>query len=211
MLTLDAKLQDKRAAAAAEAGRVAAEQQRIRFEQMQSSAGAAVVEAARFRWVWVRVWLVRLARGMDGHIACRRCNLLCTLAANASLCRQLREGHKRSCERRQADRLAHAQAAAAEARALTATWQRALSQQRHERDAKQRQCDTDHQRGLQQAGADMEALTIRRKAAVAAQRQHEKQAVTAARGQHGGSSPGKEQAGEEQLEQEQQDSSFKLS
>jgi hypothetical protein len=42
---LDAKYQ----AAAAEEARLAAEQKRIRFEQMQNAAGASAVEAARFK------------------------------------------------------------------------------------------------------------------------------------------------------------------
>jgi hypothetical protein len=49
VLTLDVKLQGKRAAAAAEAERLAAERARIRFEQMQAAVGAGQVEEARFR------------------------------------------------------------------------------------------------------------------------------------------------------------------
>jgi hypothetical protein len=48
-LKLSDRLDAKHEAAAAEAARLAAEQKRIRFEQMQNAAGAAAVEAARFR------------------------------------------------------------------------------------------------------------------------------------------------------------------
>lgn len=48
-LALADRLDAKHQAAAAEAARLAAEQKRIRFEQMQNAAGASAVEAARFR------------------------------------------------------------------------------------------------------------------------------------------------------------------
>eukprot|EP00878_Enallax_costatus_P034025 GHUV01037628.1.p1 GENE.GHUV01037628.1~~GHUV01037628.1.p1 ORF type:complete len:413 (+),score=188.89 GHUV01037628.1:792-2030(+) len=48
-LALADRLDAKHAAAAAEAARIAAEEKRIKFEQMQNAAGAAVVEANKFR------------------------------------------------------------------------------------------------------------------------------------------------------------------
>ncbi|KAI8467452.1 MAG: hypothetical protein J3K34DRAFT_481220 [Monoraphidium minutum] len=48
-LCLAARLEAKRGAAAAERARVAAEEKRVRHQQMQSAAGAAAVEAARLR------------------------------------------------------------------------------------------------------------------------------------------------------------------
>lgn len=50
-LALADRLAAKHEAAAAEAARLAAERKRIAFEQMQNAAGAAAVEAARFRSV----------------------------------------------------------------------------------------------------------------------------------------------------------------
>lgn len=49
VLELHEKLQAKRSAAAAERARVAAEEKKIRFEQMQAAAGAAVVEENKFK------------------------------------------------------------------------------------------------------------------------------------------------------------------
>jgi hypothetical protein len=51
-LALSDRIEAKHAAAAAEAARVAAEERRLKFEQMQLAAGEAVVEAKRFRWVF---------------------------------------------------------------------------------------------------------------------------------------------------------------
>jgi lipocalin len=48
-LALSDRIEAKHAAAAAEAARVAAEERRLKFEQMQLAAGEAVVEAKRFR------------------------------------------------------------------------------------------------------------------------------------------------------------------
>ncbi|KAJ9512903.1 hypothetical protein QJQ45_029115 [Haematococcus lacustris] len=49
VLELNAKLEAKRAATAAEAARIAAETKRIRFEQMQQAAGALALEENKFR------------------------------------------------------------------------------------------------------------------------------------------------------------------
>jgi len=49
VLHLHGKLEAKRAAASAEKARIAAEQKKIKFEQMQQSAGAAAVEENKFR------------------------------------------------------------------------------------------------------------------------------------------------------------------
>lgn len=49
VLVLHESLEAKRAAAAAEKARIAAEVKKIRFEQMQAAAGAAAVEEAKFR------------------------------------------------------------------------------------------------------------------------------------------------------------------
>jgi hypothetical protein len=49
-LALSDRIEAKHAAAAAEAARVAAEERRLKFEQMQLAAGEAVVEAKRFRY-----------------------------------------------------------------------------------------------------------------------------------------------------------------
>ncbi len=49
VLVLHGRLEEKRAASAAEKARVAGETKRIRFEQMQQAAGAAAVEANKFR------------------------------------------------------------------------------------------------------------------------------------------------------------------
>lgn len=48
-LELADRLNARHAATAAEAARIAAEEKRIKFEQMQNAAGAAVVEANKFR------------------------------------------------------------------------------------------------------------------------------------------------------------------
>ncbi len=48
-LELHARLEAKHSAAAAERARIAAEEKRVKFEQMQSAAGAAVVEENKFR------------------------------------------------------------------------------------------------------------------------------------------------------------------
>lgn len=70
VLALSDRLDAKHAAAAAEAARLAAEQKRIRFEQMQNAAGASAVEAARFRWV--------LGCVIGGGCDCRHsCSLTC--------------------------------------------------------------------------------------------------------------------------------------
>lgn len=50
-LVLSERLDAKHAAAAAEKARIAAEEKRIRFEQMQTAAGAAAVEETKFRCV----------------------------------------------------------------------------------------------------------------------------------------------------------------
>ena len=49
VLDLHGKLQAKRAAAASERSRIAAEEKKIKFEQMQQAAGAAAVEENKFR------------------------------------------------------------------------------------------------------------------------------------------------------------------
>lgn len=48
-LGLSERIDAKHAAVAAEAARIAAEDRRVKFEQMQLAAGTAVVEANRFR------------------------------------------------------------------------------------------------------------------------------------------------------------------
>lgn len=48
-LALSDCIEAKHAAAAAEAARVAAEERRLKFEQLQLAAGESVVEAKRFR------------------------------------------------------------------------------------------------------------------------------------------------------------------
>lgn len=49
VLELHARLESKRAAAAAEKARIASEEKKIKFEQMQQAAGAAAVEENKFR------------------------------------------------------------------------------------------------------------------------------------------------------------------
>lgn len=49
-LALADRLHLKHASAAAEAARIAAEEKKIKFEQMQNAAGAAVIEANKFRY-----------------------------------------------------------------------------------------------------------------------------------------------------------------
>ncbi len=49
VLVLHGKLEAKRAAAAAERARIASEEKKIKFEQMQQAAGAAAVEENKFR------------------------------------------------------------------------------------------------------------------------------------------------------------------
>eukprot|EP00955_Chlamydomonas_euryale_P052747 355265-Chlamydomonas_euryale.AAC.3 len=79
VLQLHARLQAKRAGAAAEKARIAAEEKKIRFEQMQQAAGASAVEENKFR---------ELRAGTQRELQQRQATKLSTATAAESIHRK---------------------------------------------------------------------------------------------------------------------------
>ncbi|KAG1668464.1 hypothetical protein FOA52_005237 [Chlamydomonas sp. UWO 241] len=79
VLNLHARLEAKRAGAAAETARIAAEEKKIKFEQMQQAAGAAAVEENKFR---------ELRSGAQRELIDRQTNKLTTATATESIKRK---------------------------------------------------------------------------------------------------------------------------
>ncbi|KAF8060087.1 CFAP99 [Scenedesmus sp. PABB004] len=135
VLALAERLDAKHEAAAAEVARVAAEEKRLRFEQMQLAAGSAAVEEHRFR--------------------------------------ELREGRRRDCERRQAGRLAASAAEERSAARLAATRRCGIAARAQAHAAQQAAYDAGLAAASQAAAHQGARERLGRQAAAAARRAQE--------------------------------------